>query len=90
MVPENRLETMLKQAIEMQVVNCFYHDNRNTSSTLYSDHKCEKYVHSGQAVSTFFMTIVFDACAYNGADICSSSQVWNPYRITPSVGEPHQ
>ncbi|KAI8354941.1 WD40-repeat-containing domain protein [Mortierella sp. GBAus27b] len=41
MVPENRLETMLKQAMEMQAVNCFYHDNRNTSRTLYSDHVCE-------------------------------------------------
>lgn len=58
MVPENRLETMLKQAIEMQVVNCFYHDNRNTSSTLYSDHICQKYVHPVQAQSSFFMMVV--------------------------------
>ncbi|KAK3827521.1 MAG: WD40-repeat-containing domain protein [Benniella sp.] len=42
MVPENRLETMLKQAIELQIANCLYHDNRNMSCTLYSDHVCEK------------------------------------------------
>ncbi|KAF9193419.1 hypothetical protein BGZ50_007491 [Haplosporangium sp. Z 11] len=42
MVPENRLETMLKQAVELQIKNCFYHDNRNVSSSLYSDHICRK------------------------------------------------
>ncbi|KAF9380789.1 hypothetical protein BGX21_002274, partial [Mortierella sp. AD011] len=42
MVPENRLETMLKQAIEFQIKNCVYHDSRNTTSTLYSDHICDK------------------------------------------------
>ncbi|KAI8605976.1 WD40-repeat-containing domain protein [Dissophora ornata] len=42
MVPENRLETMLTQAVEMQIKNCFYHDNRNTSNSLYSDHVCDK------------------------------------------------
>ncbi|KAG0001041.1 hypothetical protein BGZ65_003846, partial [Modicella reniformis] len=42
MVPESRLETMLKQATELQTMNCFYHDNRNTTSSLYSDHVCEK------------------------------------------------
>ncbi|KAG0264421.1 hypothetical protein BG011_006897 [Mortierella polycephala] len=41
MVPENRLETMLKQAVELQIKNCFYHDNRNVSSSLYSDHTFE-------------------------------------------------
>lgn len=43
MVPENRLETMLKQAVDHQIKNCFYHDNRNTSKSLYSDHICDKY-----------------------------------------------
>ncbi|KAI1306428.1 hypothetical protein EDD11_004759 [Mortierella claussenii] len=42
MVPENRLETMLKQAVESQIKNCFYHNHRNTSNSLYSDHACEK------------------------------------------------
>ncbi|KAG0295600.1 hypothetical protein BGZ97_004794 [Linnemannia gamsii] len=42
MVPENRLETMLKQAMDHQIKNCFYHDNRNTSKSLYSDHICDK------------------------------------------------
>ncbi|ORZ20910.1 WD40-repeat-containing domain protein [Lobosporangium transversale] len=42
MVPENRLETMLKQAIELQVKNCLYHNHRNTTNSLYSDHACEK------------------------------------------------
>ncbi|KAG0198512.1 hypothetical protein BGX28_008047 [Mortierella sp. GBA30] len=42
MVPENRLETMLKQAAELQIKNCYYHDNRNTSNSLYSDHVCNK------------------------------------------------
>ncbi|KAF9112035.1 hypothetical protein BGX27_004054 [Mortierella sp. AM989] len=44
MVPENRLETMLKQAGELQVKNCMYHDSRNTSNSLYCDHICDKYV----------------------------------------------
>ncbi|KAI7824683.1 WD40-repeat-containing domain protein [Gamsiella multidivaricata] len=42
MVPENRLETMLKQAVELQIKNCLYHDNRNTTNSLYSDHICDK------------------------------------------------
>ncbi|KAF9354010.1 hypothetical protein BGX26_008228 [Mortierella sp. AD094] len=42
MVPENRLETMLKQAVELQIKNCIYHDSRNTTNSLYSDHVCDK------------------------------------------------
>ncbi|KAF9932513.1 hypothetical protein BGZ67_004708 [Mortierella alpina] len=42
MVPENRLETMLKQAADLQIKNCYYHDNRNASTSLYSDHLCKK------------------------------------------------
>ncbi|KAF9418674.1 hypothetical protein BGZ94_009615, partial [Podila epigama] len=42
MVPENRLETMLQQAITLQINNCLYHDNRNIAKSLYSDHICEK------------------------------------------------
>ncbi|KAF9320177.1 hypothetical protein BG003_006986 [Podila horticola] len=43
MVPEHRLETLLKQATEQQVKNCFYHDSRNDAPySLYSDHVCDK------------------------------------------------
>ncbi|KAF9202396.1 hypothetical protein BGZ49_007430 [Haplosporangium sp. Z 27] len=42
MVPENRLETLLKQATELQIKNCVYHDSRNTANSLYSDHICDK------------------------------------------------
>ncbi len=42
MVPEHRLETMLKQAADLQIKNCYYHDNRNASTSLYSDHLCKK------------------------------------------------
>lgn len=59
MVPENRLETMLKQAIELQIANCLYHDNRNMSCTLYSDHVCEKYVCCDQALSNYTRPFLF-------------------------------
>ncbi|KAG0028972.1 hypothetical protein BGZ81_004242 [Podila clonocystis] len=43
MVPEHRLETLLKQAMEQQVKNCFYHDSRSDAPySLYSDHVCDK------------------------------------------------
>lgn len=42
MVPENRLENMLQQAVELQVNNCLYHDIRNDTRSLYSDHVCDK------------------------------------------------
>ncbi|KAG0091447.1 hypothetical protein BGZ93_008829 [Podila epicladia] len=43
MVPEHRLETLLKQATEQQIKNCFYHDSRSDAPySLYSDHVCEK------------------------------------------------
>lgn len=43
MVPEHRLETLLKQANEQQIKNCFYHDSRNDAPySLYSDHVCDK------------------------------------------------
>ncbi|KAG0096084.1 hypothetical protein BGZ93_005017 [Podila epicladia] len=42
MVPENRLENMLQQAVELQVNNCLYHDIRNDTRSLYSDHLCDK------------------------------------------------
>ncbi|KAF9426877.1 hypothetical protein BGZ94_005875 [Podila epigama] len=42
MVPENRLETLLKQAIELQTKNCVYHDSHGDASySLYSDHVCD-------------------------------------------------
>ncbi|KAG0326134.1 hypothetical protein BG004_003035 [Podila humilis] len=43
MVPEHRLETLLKQAREQQIKHCFYHDSRNKAPfSLYSDHICDK------------------------------------------------
>ncbi|KAF9385381.1 hypothetical protein CPB97_004860 [Podila verticillata] len=42
MVPENRLENMLQQAVQLQVNNCLYHDIRNDTRGLYSDHMCLK------------------------------------------------
>ncbi|KAG0029255.1 hypothetical protein BGZ82_008052 [Podila clonocystis] len=43
MVPEHRLETLLKQATEQQVKNCCYHDSRSDAPySLYSDHVCDK------------------------------------------------
>ncbi|KAF9317363.1 hypothetical protein BG006_003394, partial [Podila minutissima] len=42
MVPENRLENMLQQAVELQVNNCLYHDIRDETRSLYSDHVCDK------------------------------------------------
>ncbi|KAG0350937.1 hypothetical protein BG005_009555, partial [Podila minutissima] len=43
MVPEHRLETLLKQATEQQIKNCFYHDSRSDAPySLYSDHVCDK------------------------------------------------
>ncbi|KAG0222743.1 hypothetical protein BGW42_006346 [Actinomortierella wolfii] len=42
MVPENRLEKLLEQARELQTRDCVYHDARNSTYSLYSDHVCSK------------------------------------------------
>ncbi|KAF9579929.1 hypothetical protein BGW38_003604, partial [Lunasporangiospora selenospora] len=42
MVPELRLEKLLQQAVEIQSKNCSYHDSRNATNSLYSDHHCNK------------------------------------------------
>ncbi|KAG0247984.1 hypothetical protein DFQ27_001316, partial [Actinomortierella ambigua] len=42
MVPENRLEKLLDQAKELQTRDCVYHDTRNNTYSLYSDHICSK------------------------------------------------
>lgn len=62
MVPENRLETMLKQAVDHQIKNCFYHDNRNTSKSLYSDHVCDKYVRFSYISNACFCYLPQYAC----------------------------
>ncbi|RUS16901.1 hypothetical protein BC937DRAFT_90666 [Endogone sp. FLAS-F59071] len=42
MVPERRLETLLKQAMTLQLKNCLYHNSEDESITLFSDHVCDR------------------------------------------------
>ncbi|RUO96419.1 hypothetical protein BC936DRAFT_142066 [Jimgerdemannia flammicorona] len=43
MVPERRLETLLKQAMTLQLKNCLYHNSEDEPITLFSDHACDRY-----------------------------------------------
>ncbi|KAG0042243.1 hypothetical protein BGZ83_000735 [Gryganskiella cystojenkinii] len=91
MVPENRLETMLHQAIELQAKNCVYHDNRNTANSLYSDHICDK---SGiptvtkKVLDNHTDEVWFIAFSHDGRYLASASAdsrviIWNMETFEP-------
>ncbi|KAI8855164.1 WD40-repeat-containing domain protein [Chytridium lagenaria] len=42
MIPEKRLQTLLDQAIQLQVSNCLYHNVHNEDVSLYVDHSCDR------------------------------------------------
>jgi hypothetical protein len=43
MVPENRLDTLLKQAVAHQQAMCTYHNTDDSQVSLLADHKCDRY-----------------------------------------------
>jgi len=43
MIPERRLEALLKQAVKLQQIDCLYHTGQNDEISLYVDHVCDRY-----------------------------------------------
>ncbi|KAI9341260.1 WD40-repeat-containing domain protein [Zopfochytrium polystomum] len=41
MIPERRLETLIEQALDLQRMNCLYH-NQNGDVSLFADHTCSR------------------------------------------------
>ena len=44
MLPERRLEVLLRQALEQQKARCMYHNIREESFSLLEDHVCDRSV----------------------------------------------
>ncbi len=44
MIPENRLEGLIDQAIDLQKRKCLYHNASEGHVSLYSDHVCDRCV----------------------------------------------
>ncbi|KNC96976.1 uncharacterized protein SPPG_09504 [Spizellomyces punctatus DAOM BR117] len=42
MIPERRLDILLDQAIQLQKMNCLYHNVSEESTSLYVDHSCDR------------------------------------------------
>jgi len=42
MIPENRLEILLTQALAHQKTNCLYHNTNEENFSLYQDHFCDR------------------------------------------------
>jgi WD40 repeat protein len=42
MIPENRLQTLIHQALAHQRANCLFHNTLEDSVSLFSDHHCDK------------------------------------------------
>ncbi|KAJ3316741.1 hypothetical protein HDU76_001580 [Blyttiomyces sp. JEL0837] len=42
MLPENRLEALIEQALSLQRLNCLYHNVREGVESLYGDHSCDR------------------------------------------------
>ncbi|KAF9439113.1 hypothetical protein BGZ76_011351 [Entomortierella beljakovae] len=91
MVPENRLETMLKQAMEFQTRNCTYHDSRNTHKSLYSDHVCDKtgipsvlrHVLDGHNKEVWYISFSHDGKYLASASQDSRIIIWNLETFEP-------
>jgi hypothetical protein len=77
MIPENRLEYLVEQALEVQRNSCLFHNSADHSLSLYSDHHCSRDqipTHTLQVLEAHDNEVWFLQFSHNGRYLASASK----------------
>ncbi|KAI8608659.1 WD40-repeat-containing domain protein [Chytriomyces sp. MP71] len=91
MLPDNRLETLLVQAVQYQARECLYHNVPNESISLFNDHVCDRsmfpsktiHVLDGHTDEVWFVSFSPDGSHLASASKDATAIIWDAKSFQP-------